>query len=315
MAATLAGRTVTVDVPASTANLGAGFDVLAMALDLRNLVTVTAVEGTVDPVRITVRGEGAGRLPGDRRNRFVRALETGLRELGMPQPGVAWQIEMDNQIPLSRGLGSSAAATVAGLVAAKALAGGVRLTPQRMLALATEMEGHPDNAAAALWGGFVVVVLVDGKLDAVRFEPPDRLSCVLFIPTRPMSTRAMRAALPATVPFFDAVHNVGAPSAAVAAMAPGRLELLARATDDRLHEPYRAMIYGELPRMTAAAREAGALGACLSGAGSTIIAFVDDERAAHDVEAAMVREASAAGLAGRVRTVRPRAAGALIQES
>ncbi len=315
MATALAGRSVTVDVPGTTANLGAGFDVLAMALDLRNLVTVTAVENRAEPVTITVRGEGEGRLPGDRRNRFVRALETGLRELAIPQPGVAWQIEMENQIPLSRGLGSSAAATVAGLVAAKALAGGERLTRERMLALAAEMEGHPDNAAAALWGGFVVVVSVDGKPDAVRFEPPDRLSCVLFIPARPMSTRAMRAALPATVPFFDAVHNVAAASATVAAMASGRLELLARATDDRLHEPYRAMIYGELPRMTAAAREAGALGACLSGAGSTIIAFVEDERVAHEVEAAMVREAAAAGLAGRAQGVRPRAAGATIQES
>jgi homoserine kinase len=315
MTAALAGRTVTVDVPATTANLGAGFDVLAMALDLRNVVSVTAVEGGAEPVRITIRGEGAGQLPGDRRNRFVRALETGLRDLGIPQPGVAWQIEMENQIPLSRGLGSSAAATVAGLVAAKALAGGERLTSQRILALATEMEGHPDNAAAALWGGFVVVVSVDGRADAVRFEPPDRLSCVLFIPTRPMSTREMRAALPSTVPFADAVHNVGAAAAAVAAMASGRLELLARATDDRLHEPYRAMIYGELPRMTGAAREAGALGACLSGAGSTIIAFVENERAGHDVEAAMVREAGAAGLAGRAMTVRPRAAGATIQES
>jgi homoserine kinase len=315
MAAALAGRTVTVDVPATTANLGAGFDVLAMALDLRNMVTVTAVEGGTDLLTITVRGEGAGRLPADRRNRFVRALESGLRELGLPQPGVTWHIEMDNEIPLSRGLGSSAAATVAGFMAAAALAGEDRLTRQRMLGLAAGMEGHPDNAAAALWGGFVVVVSSDGRPDAVRFEPPDRLLCVLFIPERPLSTRAMRAALPASVPFADAVHNVGAASAAVAAMASGRLDLLASATDDRLHEPYRAMIYRELPRMTSAAREAGALGACLSGAGSTIIAFVEDERRAREVESAMVREAGAAGLAGRARTVRPRAAGATIQES
>jgi homoserine kinase len=313
MASALAGRTVTVDVPATTANLGAGFDVLAMALDLRNVVTVSAVEGDAGDIRMTVRGEGVGRLPGNRRNRFVRALEAGLRELGLPQPGVAWQVEMKNQIPLSRGLGSSASATIAGLVAARELVDGNRLTGQRILALAAEMEGHADNAAAALWGGFVVVASSRGMPDAVRFEPPDRLSCVLFIPARPMSTRAMRAALPATVPFADAVHNVGAASAAVAAMASGRLDLLSGATDDRLHEPYRAMIYRELPRLIAAARGAGALGACLSGAGSTIIAFVEDERGASDVTSAMIREAGAAGLAGSARTVRPRAAGATIR--
>jgi homoserine kinase len=315
MAAALAGRTVTVDVPATTANLGAGFDVLAMSLDLHNIVTVTAVDGPAGSVMTTVRGEGALRLSGDRRNRFVRALATGLRELGVPRPGVAWHVEMENEIPLSRGLGSSAAATVAGLLAAQALAGGDRLTPQRILAIATLMEGHPDNAAAALWGGFVVVVSAHGAPDAVRFEPPDRLSCVLFIPARPMSTRSARAALPATVPFADAVHNVGAASATVAAMALGRLDLLSQSTRDRLHEPYRAMIYRELPRMTAAARDAGALGACLSGAGSTIIAFADTERTAQEVASAMVREAAACGLAGRVRIARPRSAGATLRES
>jgi homoserine kinase len=203
---------------------------------------------------------------------------------------------------------------VAGLLAADALAGGGRLSPDRMLALAVEAEGHPDNAAAALLGGFVVVATVDGAPKAVRFDPPADLLCVLFIPDRPLATRDMRAALPAHVPFKDAVHNVGASSLAVAAIASGRLDLLRAATIDRLHEPYRAMPYPELPRMTAAARAAGALGAALSGAGSTIIAFTDEPDAARRVSDGLCAEARVLGLHGRAQIVRPRAEGARITE-
>lgn len=306
----LARRSVRVDVPASTANLGAGFDVLALALDISNEVEVEAVDGRPGWVDLSVEGAGAGQL--GRRNRFVQALAAGLDAAGAGGVGVGWRIRMRNGIPLSRGLGSSAAATVAGLVAADALLGGGRLDTEAILEIAARMEGHPDNAAAALLGGFVVVATVDGRPHAVRFDPPPRLSAVIFIPERPLSTAAMRAALPATVPFDDAVHNVGASSLAVAAMASGQLWLLRAATEDRLHEQYRAMAYRELPRLTDAAREAGALGACLSGAGSTVIAFVDDERMARDVEDAFRRAGEAAGLPGDARTVRPRGTGARV---
>jgi homoserine kinase len=146
----------------------------------------------------------------------------------------------------------------------------------------------------------------------VRFDPARALLCVLFIPERPLSTREMRAALPQTVPFTAAVHNVGAASLAVAAMASGRLDLLSAATVDRLHEPYRAEPYPELPRMKAAARAAGALGAALSGAGSTIIAFADQAAAAEQVARALCAEADRLGLAGRALVVRPRAEGARV---
>ncbi len=148
---------------------------------------------------------------------------------------------------------------VAGLLAANALCDG-GLTPDAMLSFACHAEGHADNAAAALLGGFVVVSHAGGDAQAVRIEPPDGLLAVLFIPDRPLSTSAMRAALPLQVPFADAVHNVGASSLAVAAFASGRLDLLVAATDDRLHEPYRALAYPELPVLIAAARAAGALG-------------------------------------------------------
>jgi len=307
------GRRVRVDVPATTANLGAGFDVLAMALDIANVVSVEAVEHTSGPaVDLEVTGEGAGRLRANRRNRFVASLERGLREMNVHPRGIGWRVRMDNRIPLSRGMGSSASVTVAGLLAADAMVGGGVLSAERILALAVEAEGHPDNAAAALLGGFCVVATVDGAPCAVRFDPPAALVCVLFVPERPLATRDMRAALPTDVPFRNAIHNVGAASLAVAAFASGRLELLRAATVDRLHEPYRATVYPELPLMTAAARAAGALGAALSGAGSTIIAFTDDQRAAEQVAAALCVEAARLELPGRADIVRPRADGARV---
>ncbi len=182
------------------------------------------------------------------------------------------------------------------------------------MSLACRAEGHADNAAAALLGGFVVVSHAGGDAQAVRIEPPAGLVAALFIPERPMSTAAMRSALPAEVPFRDAVHNVGASSLAVAAFASGRLDLLVAATDDRLHEPYRAVVYPELPLLVGAARRAGALGACLSGAGSSVIAFADSDALAARVASAMEAGATESGLAGRSLVVRPRARGAFVAD-
>ena len=305
---------VRVVVPATTANLGAGFDALALALDMANVVDVELVGGRPGWVDLTVEGEGAGRLHAGRGNRFVGGLRSGLEAAGIPFGRWSYRVSMDNQVPLSRGLGSSAAATVGGLLAARELcgpAGADALPDERVLELALTMEGHPDNAAAAVYGGFVVVAAVDGKPRAVRFDPPASLICALFIPERPLSTAAMRAALPESVPFHDAVHNVGAAALCVAAFATGDLELLRAATVDRLHEPYRAAaVYPELPLLVAAAREAGALGACLSGAGSTVIAFADSAARAEAAGTAMAAAAAAAGMAGAAQVIRPRSEGA-----
>jgi len=307
------GLRVVVDAPATTANLGPGFDVLALALDLANVVEVETLERSAGPrVTLVVEGEGAGKLRSGRKNRFVASLETGLREAGADPGAVALRVRMTNRIPFSRGMGSSASVTVAGLIAADALLGGGRLAPERILALASAAEGHPDNAAAVLHGGFCVVATIDGVPQAARFDPPAELRCALFIPDRPLATREMRAALPASVPFRDAVHNVGAASLVVAAFASGRLELLRAGTVDRLHEPYRATPYPELPRLVAAARDAGALGAALSGAGSTVIAFAADDRSAETAAAAMASEAARLGLGGRPLVLPPRADGARV---
>ncbi|MBA3851626.1 MAG: homoserine kinase [Chloroflexi bacterium] len=295
---------VSVDVPATSANLGAGFDALALALDLADIFTVEpAPELAPGQMKVTVSGEGADVLPSDGSDRFTHAF---LGAVGDVRHG--WRVRMDNRIPLARGLGSSAAATVGGLVAGRMLSDG-DMSDGDLLALATVLEGHPENAAAALYGGFVVAVRTDRRPSVVRFDPPEELLAVLFIPDRQLETSRMREVLPESVPRSAAVHNVGRASLTVAAMASGRLDLLAVATDDRLHEPYRAAIFPELPGLIAAARAAGALGACLSGAGSTVLAFADGRDLAARVAAAMEHEAGAAELSGRKMVVRLRSQG------
>ena len=310
--ADLVGRHVAIEVPATTANLGAGFDALAMALDLTTLIEVRAVPSeTEPPFHVEVVGEGAGHLPSGRRNRFISALIDGLESTGVVADGAGWHVHMDNRIPVTRGLGSSASATVAGLVAADALLGGA-IGPERMLELATAAEGHADNAAAAIYGGLCVVATVEGAPRAVRLDPPAGLLTALYIPDKHLSTATMRAALPASVPFKDAVHNVGAATLAVAALSQGRLELLRPATVDRLHEPYRVAAYPELPELIEVALAAGAKGACMSGAGPTVIAFSDDVAAAATIAAAMERRAQELDMTGRAAVQAARGQGAYV---
>ncbi|MGZ9161148.1 MAG: homoserine kinase [Candidatus Limnocylindrales bacterium] len=310
--AELDGRRVTVEVPASSANLGAGYDCLGVALALTNRVEVEVRGWSRGEIELTVDGEGRNELTEDRDNRFIQGLEASLRAVyGELPEGVGWRITMRNQIPLARGLGSSAAATVAGVVAGSALLGG-RLDTDAQLRIATEIEGHPDNAAAALLGGFVVAAATADGVEAVRFDAPRDLRAVLFVPERRLSTEAMRKALPEQVPLADAVANLAAVGIGVAGLAAGRTDLLARMTVDRLHEPYRAVVYPELPRMVEAARRAGALGACLSGAGSTIIAFVDSMAGITRVEGAFAAVAADTDLDGVIRVVEPRNTGAKV---
>lgn len=310
--AELDGSTVTVEVPASSANLGAGFDCLGLALAITNRIEVEVRAWSRGNIELTVDGEGRNELTEDRDNRFVRGLEAALRAARGELPeGLGWRIAMRNQIPLARGLGSSAAATVGGILAGNALAG-EPLSTSEQLRLATEIEGHPDNAAAALLGGFVVSAGGPDGVEAIRFEAPRDLRAVLFIPDLRLPTDGMRAALPSSVPLADAVANLGAVAVGVAGLATGRYELLSRLTVDRLHEPYRAAFFPQLPRLVGAARGAGALGACLSGAGSTILAFVDSMAGITRVEAAFVAAAADTDLPGRVMVVEPRNSGARV---
>ncbi|MGH2474403.1 MAG: homoserine kinase, partial [Candidatus Limnocylindrales bacterium] len=212
--AELDGRRVTVEVPASSANLGAGYDCLGVALALTNRVEVEVRGWSRGEIELTVDGEGRNELGEDRDNRFIQGLEASLRAVyGELPEGVGWRITMRNQIPLARGLGSSAAATVAGVVAGSVLLGG-RLDTAAQLRIATDIEGHPDNAAAALLGGFVVSAATEDGVQALRFEAPRDLRAVLFIPERRLPTDAMRKALPTTIPL---ARGLGSSAAATVA--------------------------------------------------------------------------------------------------
>jgi homoserine kinase len=198
------------------------------------------------------------------------------------------------------------------LLAAEALAG-AEIGRERIHHLASEIDGHPDNVAAALMGGFVVVGRDGGGVPrAERFDPPGVLEAALFIPAVPLRTAEMRAALPSQVAHADAAHNVGRTAMVVAALTADRPALLSAMADDRLHEPYRAAHFPQLPELVAAARSAGALGAALSGAGSTVIALCDDAGVAERVGSAMAETAARLGLEGRAAVVRPASDGARV---
>ncbi len=309
--AELDGRRIVVDIPATTANLGAGYDCLGMALDVVNRVEVEVGGLSSAAHTLEVEGEGAEELTVGAGNRFIEGLEAALREHHGDLPADArWRIRMTNRIPLARGLGSSAAATVGGLLAGNALLGGA-LSPADLLRLATRIEGHPDNAAPAFLGGFVVSAVLGDEVEAIRFDVPRGVRAVVFIPELRLPTSEMRRALPDSVPRADAVANLGRVAIGVAGFATGRLDLLRFLTEDRLHEPYRAAVYPQLPRMVADARAAGALGACLSGAGSAIIAFADTLSSVARVEASFRAAAGDSDLPGRVEIMKPRNAGAV----
>jgi len=259
---------VHVRVPASTANLGSGFDALGMALGLYNEIEV---ELTTSGLTLTVEGEGADKLQSlGARNLVARSVTETLQRLGVRPAGI--RLYMLNRIPLSRGLGSSSAAAIGGVAAAVALAGAA-LPPEEMLDLALPFEGHPDNITPALLGGLTVSTLVEGKVQCVKLPVPEGLSAIAVIPDFHLSTAKARRALPVMVPRADAVFNVGRVALFVAAMQAGRLDLLREATQDRLHQPYRAPLVPGMEEVLAEGERAGALACFLSGAGPTLLAL------------------------------------------
>ena len=266
------GEGLCVRAPATSANLGPGFDCLSLALDLANVVR--AEPSTA--VGVEVVGEGAGDLPSDASNEVYRALARVFEVRGERPPPL--QLRCENAIPPARGLGSSSAARASGLLLGNRLLGGP-LTTDQLLDLGAALEGHPDNIAACLLGGVQVCVATDAGIRhcAVRVAAP--LVAMLFVPDFPMDTHRARELLPRQVPLDAAVYNVGRAALLVAALAAGRTDLLRTATEDALHQPPRSQVFPAMPRFVAAALEAGAYGAFLSGAGSTILALTAEERA------------------------------------
>ena len=298
--------TLEVRAPATTANLGPGYDCLGMALDLWNRITVATLPDGA-PTTVAVSGEGEGELAGDAENLTYRAIAFLFAEADRPVPPLA--LECHNAIPLSRGLGSSAAAIAGGLTAANALLDDA-FSRNDLLEMAATIEGHPDNVAAAVHGGLQLVVTDDSQLYTAPIAVPDGLQAVLFIPERRIATVDARRVLPEQVTVADAVYNMSRAALLVAGMQSNHPEYLRIATQDRLHQPYRQTIFPPMKVIFAAARNAGALGVFLSGSGSTILAFAQDR--AMTVAYEMFDAARLAGVEGRVEITQPTALGAHI---
>ncbi|MFH1140094.1 MAG: homoserine kinase [Chloroflexota bacterium] len=295
---------VKLSIPATTANLGPGFDCLGMALDIWNQVEVRPGERPA----LRVKGEGAGSLSTGRDNLVYRAAERYFQEMGLPAPSLS--ITCRNQIPLARGLGSSSAAIVGGLLAASAVAGANGQDMDMIWRLAVEMEGHPDNVTPALFGGCQIVVLDQETLVHAQVPFPEDLRAVMFIPDTPMPTEKARGILPPQVSREDAVYNTGRVALLVNALTTGRLEYLRVATQDRLHQPARQALMPAMRLLFHSALEAGAMGVFLSGAGPTVLALTQGRESTVAYE--MADMADKAQLPGQVRITKPIMQGAHI---
>lgn len=282
---------VRVRVPATSANLGPGFDALGLALALHNEVVAEAAA----EVTVSIEGAGRGRLDGGAKNLVARAVALAHEVAGRPFHGA--RLRCINRIPLSRGLGSSAAAWVGGLLAANALMG-EPLDREAVLTAAARAEGHPDNVAAALLGGLTVSCADGGRVTAVSLPAPSEVEWVVLLPETESSTHDARAVLPDTVSRSDAVFNVQRVSLLLAALATGRADLLDQAMQDRLHQPYRQRLFPWMEAIAAAGRRAGGLGCVLSGAGPSMLAAVR-QGGGRAVAEAMERALRDVGIAGR----------------
>ena len=286
---------VKVSVPATTANLGPGFDALGLALSLYNEVEM---EESGEGLDISIIGESGDNLPTDEDNIVYRGATEIFREVGYEPKGIV--IKLINNIPVARGLGSSAAAIVGGLVAANVLSGN-RLSSKQILSTALGLEGHPDNITPAAVGGLTVSCMVGSEINYIKIPVPDGLRAVVAVPDFTLTTGEGRKRLPATVSLQDAAFNLGRASLLVAALSGSHWEMLKIAMQDRLHQPYRSDLVPGLEEVFSAALDAGAWGAALSGSGPSVIAFADDK--AEVVGKSMVEAFSAHGVVSEAKVL------------
>ena len=266
----LVGRTVTVRVPATSANLGPGFDTLGLALALYDELQVTATESGV---QVDVHGVGEGEVPTDETNLVVRSIKHAFDHYSIPMPGL--HLVAKNSIPHGRGLGSSGAAIVSGIMAAKGLLEGVvDLDSNDLLTLATELEGHPDNVAPAIFGGLTIAWVTPEGPRAKKLIVHRGVSPVVLVPAATMSTALARSLQPESVPHADAVFNLSRSALLIAALIQSP-ELLPEATEDRLHQDYRASAMPETSELIQVLRSNGHA-AVVSGAGPSILVLCSD---------------------------------------
>lgn len=261
----------TIKVPATSANIGPGFDCLGLALQLYNTFTIEQA----DQFSMTIEGEGKADIPTDESNLVYQTFLRACDEMGQELPNVA--ITQHNEIPMARGLGSSANAVVGGILCALAV-GGKEWSKEQVLTLATEIEGHPDNVAPCIYGGFTVSICEKNVSRCISLPIDESLCPVAIIPGFELNTKQSRAALPKSLSYANAVYNIGHTAYIVAAMAKGEYNLLLDGVKDKMHQPYRASfipLYADIMHKCYELESA----AYLSGAGPTIMALMHRENA------------------------------------
>ena len=283
----MAQNKVKVRVPGTSANCGPGFDTIGLACTVYNDLELTLLREK--RLSIKINGEGAKNIPTDERNIVWCSVQHLLGKAGLDEKYPGAIMQMDNDVPLSRGLGSSATAIVAGLKAANEIIGN-KFTKRELLKMATDIEGHPDNVAPAIFGGFTVSTVTNGEVECFSFLPKFRLKLVVAIPDFPLPTKKARAVLPENVPMKDAINNVSRAAMLVAAMCKGNPKFLKNVFEDALHQPYRASLIPGMYDVFAAAKAAGAIGASLSGAGPCLMAYTLERDHCGDKVAAAMRE-------------------------
>eukprot|EP00732_Lithocolla_globosa_P004748 Lithocolla_globosa_v1_NODE_4524_length_1417_cov_15.572687.p1 type:complete len:337 gc:universal NODE_4524_length_1417_cov_15.572687:1051-41(-) len=317
-------KSVTVQVPATTANMGPGFDSIGMALDIWNELTVEVAES----FSLEITGEGEDELPRDATNLVCVGLQKAFEKAQKPVPALKYTLI--NRIPFARGLGSSSAAIVSGVIAGLVLAGHELQVwgKEELLQIAADIEHHPDNVAPCMYGGMQLGIFADDhrRWHSNRVNVPPNLQCILFVPDNKSETAEARAILPDEIPRQDAIYNIGRAAMLVNAMYSGNMEDLKYAMQDKLHQPQRGEKLPHLNPVIDAAVEAGAFGCFLSGAGPSVLAVTAGlagdiftqratERKERLIGDAMGQAAKKAGVSGRVFLTNPTEKGAHVIRS
>ncbi len=293
-----------VRVPATSANIGPGFDTFGIAFQLYNTVTLEEGDGGLE---ITVSGEGADDIPKDGSNIVYKAIDHVLTKAGYE--GRSLRIQLENGVPVERGLGSSAASILGGVLAADDFLGR-RFSRDLLLDWAVEIEGHPDNIAPALLGGMIISINDEHDKLYKKIALPERLTAVAVVPEFKLSTKKSREILPAQVNFKDAVFNMRRATIMMVALIEGDLALFGRMMEDHLHHPFREVLVPGMSKVFAAAKKAGAFSVALSGSGSTILAFTEGE--AGEIGGAMQAAFAVEGIESRVMALKPDNVGAVL---
>jgi homoserine kinase len=295
---------VIVRVPGSTANLGSGFDCIGMALQLYTTIKMKKASHTV----IHMKGPNLQGVPVDKSNLIYKVANLLFEKANLPSPDL--EIEIESEIPLTRGLGSSAAAIIGGMVAANVIAG-EPFNNEELYQFATELEGHPDNVGASLFGGIVIALWDKAQVSYIRVLPPEGLTTVMAIPDFELSTKLARDILPTSYSREDTVHAISHSSLLAAALVSGNTSVLYTAMNDRIHQPYRMSLIPGMEELLTNSKDYGALGVALSGAGPAVIALTDkdDKKLKNYMQRVLLEH----GISSSVSTLMPDSEGIKVQ--